>query len=200
VGNSLASKLLAYVGLPCHGQMFLRALRSMRPTISKCHATLPRYESAPSLLIAHQFLCDLIGHSHLVVDILVRPMIPKSNARLSIGDYCLVQRHDGRYVPFVYVGKRGAERMYFFGALANVILSSGLLDCIPERLVLGAHALIHIKSYRENNTPILGNIRDRLDELSLARIARDLEGSGIGHTASVWGWRTIIKYADQIGA
>jgi hypothetical protein len=88
--------------------------------------------------------------------------------------------------------------MYFFGALANVVLSSVSLDCVPARLTLGDHAIVHIKCYRENDTPILGNIRERLDELALARIARDLKGSGVGHVTRVWGWRTIIKYANNI--
>lgn len=124
-------------------------------------------------------------------------MIPKSTAKLKEGDYCLVMRDDGGYVPFVYVGKRNNERSYFFGALADIVVSD-TNSKLPERIELLEHALLHIKCYKENNTPIVGNLLDHLDQKALAHIQSDISTSGIGHTVRVWGYRTIIKYANNI--
>lgn len=124
-------------------------------------------------------------------------MIPKSNANLTEGDFCLVPREDGKYVPFVYVGKRASERSSFFGAFANVVVANPP-DPFQNCVQLLEHALLHIKCFKENNTPIVGNLRQHLDEGVLADIAADIQRSEIGHTTRVWGWRTLFKKANSV--
>lgn len=124
-------------------------------------------------------------------------MIPKSTASLKVGDYCLVPREDGSFVPFVYVGKRGTDRSYFFGALGNSVLTASE-EALPARLELLEHALLHIKCYKENNTPIIGNVAARIDSKVLARIAIDINTFNVGQKTSVWGHRTLVTYANRV--
>lgn len=125
-------------------------------------------------------------------------MFPKSTASLKHGDYCLVPRDDGLFVPFIYVGRRGSDRSYFFGALADAVVKGP--DEMPDRLKLLEHALLHIKCFAQNNTPILGNLSSRLDAGAMAGIIADIHGSGVGHTTRVWGHRTVVKSANGIKA
>lgn len=125
-------------------------------------------------------------------------MIPGSNARLKIGDACFMPLPDGGYVPFIYVGKRGKDRAYFFGALADAVVNAPEIDLLPPRITLAEHALVHIKCYRENQTPIVGNVLDRLDGKQLEDIALDIANSGVGHVTRVWGWRTIAREAMEL--
>ncbi len=127
-------------------------------------------------------------------------MIPNSTSRLRVGDACFVPRSDGRHVPFVYVGKRPKHRSYLFGALADVAVNAPELAKLPAQVALREHALVHVKCYKENNTPIVGNIWDRLDQDQLKQIATDIDSSGVGHTTRVWGWKTIIEKANNIAA
>jgi len=125
-------------------------------------------------------------------------MIPASNARLKVGDACFMPLPDGRYVPFVYVGKRGKDRAYFFGALANVVVDAPVIDHLPPRIALAEHALVHIKCYRENQTPIVGNVLDRLIGKQIENITADISNSGIGLVTRVWGWRTVARQAIEV--
>jgi hypothetical protein len=126
-------------------------------------------------------------------------MIPKSTASLTVGDACFISRTDGRHVPFVYVGRRGKDRAYLFGAFADVAVDKPEIDSLPQRMTLREHALVHVKSYQENNTPIVGNVRARLSDEQLERITADIASSSIGQTTRVWGWRTLIEKANHIG-
>jgi hypothetical protein len=125
-------------------------------------------------------------------------MTPKSAIKLVVGDYCLIPRDDGGSVPFVYVGRRDSDRSYFFGALANVVIYG--TDVLPEKMPLLQHALLHIKCFKENNTPIVGNIANKLFNLELENILSDINSSGVGSSTRVWGHRTICKYANDVKA
>ena len=127
-------------------------------------------------------------------------MFPNSTNRLVVGDACLIRRSDGRHVPFVYVGKRPGDRCYFFGALADVAVNAPDLGRLPAQVTLREHALVHIRCYKENNTPVVGNIRERLDRGQLQQIAADIDSSGVGHTTRVWGWKTIVERATSLAA
>ncbi len=127
-------------------------------------------------------------------------MIPRSNAGLDVGDTCFIRRDDGRHVPFVYVGKRDSERLYFFGAFGALTVATPQLSELPPNVTLGDPALVHVKCYSENDTPIVGNILDRLDPAHLERMAAGIQNSGVGHVTRVWGWRTLRKKANDIAA
>ncbi len=124
-------------------------------------------------------------------------MIPKSNANLVEGDFCWVPRDDGNFAPFVFVGKRASDRSSFFGAFANIVVAD-TSELLPPHLQLLEHALVHIKCFKENNTPIVGNLRSHLDAKALASIAADIQQSGVGHTTRVWGWQTLFKKANGV--
>jgi hypothetical protein len=74
------------------------------------------------------------------------------------------------------------------------------LEQLPGCVTVGEHALVHIKCYRENNTPIVGNILERLDKTQLAQITTDIQASHVGHVSRVWGWRTLFRKANEIAA
>jgi hypothetical protein len=128
-------------------------------------------------------------------------MFPKSNTRLAAGDVCFIPRKDGRYVPFCYVGRSQNSRASFYGAFGDAVVRRPVLEELPDRLRLMEHGLVHIRSYRENNTPIVGNVRARLDESQIAAIDSDINGPrNVGHISRVWGWRALFAKADEIGA
>jgi len=127
-------------------------------------------------------------------------MIPKSVGDLKVGDACFISRRDGRYVPFVFVGRRGNARAYLFGALITTAVEAPEIAQLPSRLVLGEHALVHIKCYKENAAPIIGNVLDHLDRAQLERITANIQCSAIGQVTRVWGWRTIGKKANELAA
>ncbi len=126
-------------------------------------------------------------------------LIPKTATRLMVGDYCLVPRADGRFAPLIVVGKSPNTRSAFFGALARVVLQSSC-EPLPDVLRLGQHALLQVSCFREHNMPLVGNVLDRIDELTLRRIASDIKGSGVGHTVRVWGNRAVLYHANQVAA
>ncbi len=127
-------------------------------------------------------------------------MIPKSTAKIKEGDYCLIQRDDGRYVPFVYLFKQGASRNYFYGGIANTVLESDNSEDIPNGIDVTDYALLHIKCFKENNTPIVGNLMDKLKKNTFTTITSDVSNASVGSKSSVWGYKTIFKYANKVNA
>lgn len=127
-------------------------------------------------------------------------MFPKSNVGINVGDACFIPRDDGLHVPFICVGKRKKERAFIFGALGNVAVAAPQLEQLPARLTLAEPALVHIKCYRENKTPIVGNVSNRLDATRLDQLAAEIDHADHGHITRVWGWRTLILKANGIAA
>lgn len=129
-----------------------------------------------------------------------RHVYPKSTSTLRRGDFCFISRDDGRAALFVYLYPQRNSRSYFFGALALQTAKTADLSVVAGRLTLGERALLHIKCFRENQTPIAGNLLDRLDSSLIDEMLNiDLEG-GIGHTTRVWGWSTVLHYANALAA
>src|SRR5215469_4803043 len=93
---------------------------------------------------------------------------PKSNSGARSGDFCFVPRTDGRAALFVYLYPQGKSRSYFFGALAAEVLAEPSVALIPLHIRLAGQALLHIKCFKENDTPIAGNIADRIDAARLS--------------------------------
>lgn len=124
-------------------------------------------------------------------------MIPKSTVKLTPGDYCLIKRDDGKYVPLVYLFSPAKKRSSFYGGLVNCLIDDTADNC-PNNLSIVFHALLHISSYKENNTPILGNILPKLDSKKIALMEKEANELKVGYKNSAWGHRTIYKYANQI--
>ncbi len=124
-------------------------------------------------------------------------MIPKSTAKLKEGDFCFIQRSDRKYVPFVYLFPYSG-RSGFYGGIINAVVSTPNSTELPKHLDIRYHAVLHISCFKENNTPIVGNIVDRIDDKALRKIKADVSNMKVGSTISAWGYKTIFKYADEI--
>ncbi len=127
-------------------------------------------------------------------------MIPKSTAKLQAGDFCWIEREDKMLVPFVYVCKQGNSRSYFYGGIAHYSGSSTDVSDLPSGIEILEYALLHIKCFKENNTPVIGNISQSLAAGVLESIDKKTKETGVGSKSSVWGHRTIYKYANAIEA
>jgi len=125
---------------------------------------------------------------------------PKSNAGIRSGDFCFVHRADGRVALFVYLFARPKTRSSFFGALATTVLPHARIEGIPAKLTLGDHALLHIKCFRENNTPVAGNVLDRIDAAVLDAKKAEAFSHVVGSSTLVWGYRTIVARANAVPA
>jgi hypothetical protein len=125
---------------------------------------------------------------------------PKSTVGLRSGDFCFVPRIDGRVALLVYLYRRGNSRSYFLGALAQQLLSAPHINKVPSRLELLEQALLHIKCFKENDTPIAGNILDRIDSAALSAMHAAAHATGVGSAHLVWGYRTIVRKANDIAA
>ena len=107
-------------------------------------------------------------------------MIPKSTAKLSEGGYCWIKRDDGKYVPFVYISKQGNSRSYFYGGLITTTIYSESTEDIPSGIEVKDYALLHIKCCRENDTPIVGNLSEKLSAGNIDRIKLDIADMSMG--------------------
>ena len=123
---------------------------------------------------------------------------PKSNVGVSSGDYCFVRRTDGRVAIFVYLYPQGRSRSYFFGALAIDVLEAPIPELIPSRLRLTHQALLHIKCFQENATPITGNILDRIDTKKVGAMRVEAHTFKVGSVHHVWGYRTLVDRANDL--
>lgn len=123
---------------------------------------------------------------------------PKRNARLTTGDYCYIPRNDGRFALFLYLFPVSKSRSYFYGALATFILDRRTEDDIPTRVDFGDHAMIHIQCYRENRTPVAGNIVGRTAPSALEHVKRSIENLDPGAKHRVWGYRTVLRRSNEI--
>lgn len=125
-------------------------------------------------------------------------MIPVNTAKLTPGDFCFIPRSDGKFVPFAFLCAVQGKRSYFYGGLLDAVVEKQSVDDLPASLVVKQFALLHIGCFKENNTPIIGNIASRIGASSLQAIERKTKDFSVGATSSVWGHQTIIKYAESV--
>jgi hypothetical protein len=125
-------------------------------------------------------------------------VIPKSTATLKEGDFCFIPRSDGKYVPFVYLFQYSKARTSIYCGVVNTVVNKPDVSELPAHLEIRYHAVLHIKCFKENNTPIVGNIADRIGDKVLKKIKADVSNMKVGSTIKVWGYNTIFKYADEI--
>ena len=127
-------------------------------------------------------------------------MIPASTVKLLPGDFCFIPRADGRFVPFAFLCTAQNTRSYFYGGILDAVVSNPLIDELPTHLSVKQYALLHIRCFKENNTPIVGNVAARIGDKELKAIERRVLDLSVGSTSSVWGYRTIFKYAENVVA
>lgn len=127
-------------------------------------------------------------------------MIPSSTSKLKPGDVCFIPRSDGRYVPFAFLCAPAKKRSSFYGGILNAVVSIPSVEELPSSVEVKEYALVNISCFKENNTPIVGNAAPNIGEAVLASIERDTTDFSVGATSRVWGYRTIIKYAEAVVA
>ena len=125
-------------------------------------------------------------------------MFPKSTAKLKPGDACLVPRDDGRFVPLIFICSPTGKRSAPYVGLLSVVLESNDISLVPDGAKIGPWALIHISAYRENKTPIVGNLATKVGLEAISEVALLALDRGIGAKQSVWGYKTIVKYANSV--
>jgi len=125
-------------------------------------------------------------------------MFPASTTKLRPGDVCFIPRADGSYVPFVFVCTPAKSRNAFYGALGSARVEAPTIDLLPPTLTLLKPALVHVSCYKENNTPVVGNVAERVGQQTLQAAAAAVNSSALGSASKVWGYNTIVKYANAV--
>ena len=87
----------------------------------------------------------------------------------------------------------------FYGGIVNAVVKAPNIYELPAHLEIRRYAVLHIKCFKENNTPVVGNIVDRIGSKALEKIRTDVTHMSVGSCISVWGYKTIFKYANEIG-
>lgn len=117
---------------------------------------------------------------------------PKTTSNLSKGDYALIRRSDGRYVPLVFLAHVPRKRVVFYGALIEMVLDTPHIESDGEPIRLGELALIDVAAFEAAQAPLVGSLLARLDQADLTKqLHRQTQN------ARVWGRLTPIKYANQ---
>jgi hypothetical protein len=127
-------------------------------------------------------------------------MIPVSTLKLRPGDFCFVPRDDGRFVPFAYLCSMRQKRSCFQGGILEAVVNEPSVESLPRTLKVRDYALVHIKCFKENNTPIVGNVAERIGVEALQATERNAHDFSVGARSRVWGHLTILKYANQVEA
>lgn len=121
--------------------------------------------------------------------------VPKSSAKLALGDYGMLKREDGRYVPLVFLAPVPGKRVVFYGGLVAVICSEPTVEETGPELEVAEVSMIDIDAFAEAGTSILGNISARLDAAEIQVRLGQLKLQ-----SRVWGRRTPLKYANALAA
>jgi len=123
------------------------------------------------------------------------PFIPKTSVKLQRGDFAMLSREDGRYVPLVFLSPVPGKRVVFYGALLAVLCDTAYIPEGKGRLSIAEAAIIDIDVFSELKAPILGNLGEHLSEPEVEGRLNDLRTQSL-----VWGRRTPLKYANNITA
>lgn len=121
------------------------------------------------------------------------PFIPKSAAKLTHGDFALLPRDDGQYVPLVFLAPVLNKRVVFWGALLSEVCADRTFSETGSEVELWQVAMIDIDVFTEANAPVLGNLSPRLNAQEV-----DARLSEMRTHSRVWGRRTPLKYANEL--
>jgi hypothetical protein len=127
-------------------------------------------------------------------------MTPASTTKLRPGDVCFIPRADGQFVPFAFLCTQQNTHSYFYGGILDAVVNKPLIEELPPKINVKHYALLHIKCFKENNTPIVGNVAAHIGDKTLKAIEHKVRHLSVGSTSSVWGYRTIFKYAENVEA
>jgi hypothetical protein len=121
------------------------------------------------------------------------PFIPKTSVKLRRGDFAMLKREDGRYVPLVFLSPVPGKRVVFYGALLTVLCDAAYIPEGKGKLCIAEVAMIDIDVFSELNAPILGNLGAHLSEPEVEERLNEMRTRSL-----VWGRRTPLKYANNI--
>jgi hypothetical protein len=108
-------------------------------------------------------------------------------------------RSDGLAVPLVFMCTQSeSSRSYFYGSVANVVLSPLRGFELPGKISLGPTAMLHVQSFKRNGTPIVGNLVEKLSLEEVRSVIAECHRKGVGAKTLVWGYRAPFKYADAV--
>jgi hypothetical protein len=121
--------------------------------------------------------------------------IPKTSVKLRLGDFAMLQRDDGRFVPLVFLSPVPGKRAVFYGALLSCVCEAASIPKDTGSLALSEVAMIDIDVFSKFDAPVLGNL---VEHLSLPEVESRL--NEMKSRSLVWGYRTPLKYANAITA
>lgn len=134
-----------------------------------------------------------------VADFMDFPFTPKSTANLRFGDYWAIQREDSQFGFLAFLKPKGPGRTRFIACVLQHVQPDEILQVRGSRLdihrwgVIKRIGLIHVKTFQETSTEIIGNVAERLPVAEIAE-AYDAQKT----TINVWGYRTPIKLVNEI--
>jgi hypothetical protein len=154
----------------------------------------------PSLLpVATVEAASRTRDNHPVAAELTYPFVPKSNRRLRAGQFWSIPLRDGRFAA----GRVMATPAFGEADRTGVVI--GLIDWVgtappTESDISGRSVLVQAKSRYEaiskTGGEVLGMRSLDLDGL----IAAHPNDNRVGAKHTVWGWATIVTYAERLAA
>lgn len=96
-------------------------------------------------------------------------------------------------MPLVFLSKAGNSRSCFYGALLSHTEQNDAISAGDGIIKIFIAALLPVNVFSENNAPIVGNVAGRLGEDEVAMTLGTIK-----EKTNVWGFRTPLKYAQQI--
>jgi hypothetical protein len=127
------------------------------------------------------------------------PFVPKSTSSLQFGDYWAIQREDSQFGFLAYLKSDGRGRTGFFAAALDHIQLDRILsptgDCfeVLQFGVIPRIGLLHVKTFLETDSQIIGNISKRLPMATIREVYERKKT-----TVNVWGYRTPVKIVNEI--
>ena len=123
---------------------------------------------------------------------------PKTTLGLRPGDYCLIKREDGLSVAFAFLGSVANSRTAFYGGLLAPAFRSEE-EILPSRLDITLAAMIHVKCYAANKTPIVGNLAQVLGSNAIDAALAACTDMRVGAVHGVLGHLALLKRAQTVG-
>jgi len=122
---------------------------------------------------------------------------PKTTIGMKPGDFCLIEREDGMSVAFAFLGPVANSRTAFYGGLLTpAFRSEGAI--LPTRLNIALAAMVHVKCYAENKTPIVGNLAHVISSGAIKDALSACTDTSVGAVHRVLGNLALLKRAQTV--
>jgi len=124
------------------------------------------------------------------------PFVPKSNRHLRRGQFWAIPLSNGRFAAGRVTAVPAFGPADRTGVVVGLMDWSGdrepTADDLIGRTILGVQAHTRYEAISKTGGSVLGYLPLELDRIAPA----DPTEVGMGNVTSVWGWRTIVKYAE----